>query len=101
MPYSPSARWYRSCTLGRRVRRTRKRYTRNQWRKNNETYDCFVAVSNRVAANQWFVNGAGDLVDPATGNNEGQNEALVKENIKQSIEAFEDQDRDGDDDEAQ
>jgi hypothetical protein len=37
-------------------------------------------------------------VDPATGNKGGANESLVKENIKQSIEAFEDENHDGHDD---
>ncbi|MDH3456869.1 MAG: hypothetical protein OER90_08510 [Gemmatimonadota bacterium] len=47
----------------------------------------------------WFVDGAGNLLDPRTANKGGLNEGIVKENIKQSVEAFEDDDRDGDDDE--
>ena len=35
------------------------------------------------------------LVDPATANKGGANEGIVKENIKQSVEAFEDDDSDG------
>jgi hypothetical protein len=54
-------------------------------------------VTIRVDLSKWFVDGSGDLVDPATGNKGGENESLIKENIKQSIEAFEDKDRDGDD----
>jgi hypothetical protein len=47
----------------------------------------------------WYVDGAGNLLDPRTANKGGVNEGIVKENIKQSVEAFEDEDRDGDDDE--
>lgn len=54
-------------------------------------------VTVRIDLSQWFRNGSGALVDPATGNKGGENESLIKENIKQSIEAFEDKDRDGDD----
>lgn len=45
----------------------------------------------------WFRAADGKLVNPASGNKGGVNEGLIKENIKQSIEAFEDDDRDGDD----
>lgn len=44
---------------------------------------------------QWFRDAQGNLVDPATGNKGGENESLIKENIKQAIDAFEDKDRDG------
>lgn len=50
----------------------------------------------RVGLASWFKALNGSLVDPATGNKGGQNESLIKENIKQSIEAFEDPDHDGD-----
>jgi len=46
----------------------------------------------------WVVDGSGNLIDPRTANKGGANEGLVKENIKQSVEAFEDDERDGDDD---
>jgi len=46
----------------------------------------------------WFADGSGNLVDPRSANEGGVNEGLVKENIKQSVEAFEDHDRDGHDD---
>jgi len=52
-----------------------------------------------VDVGAWFVDGAGNLIDPMTANKGGSNEGLVKENIKRSVEAFEDDDRDGDDDE--
>ena len=49
----------------------------------------------RVGLANWFLALDGKLVNPATGNKGGANESLVKENIKQSIEAFEDRDEDG------
>lgn len=45
----------------------------------------------------WFRNGA-DLVDPATALNGQPNQGLVEENIKQSFQAFEDGDHDGQED---
>jgi hypothetical protein len=56
-----------------------------------------VNVTIRVELDTWFRTATGALVDPATANKGGQNESLVTENIKQSLEAFEDADRDGDD----
>lgn len=50
----------------------------------------------RVDLNAWFRAADGTLVNPATANKGGANEGLVKENIKRSIEAFEDRDKDGD-----
>jgi hypothetical protein len=46
----------------------------------------------------WFLGDGGLLVDPRTANDGGENEGLVENNIKQSIEAFEDDDEDGEDD---
>jgi len=43
----------------------------------------------------WFRDAAGGLVDPAQGNKGGAFENLIRDNIKNSIEAFEDADRDG------
>lgn len=51
-------------------------------------------VTMRVDLAAWFV-GTATLVDPRTANKGGANEAVVKENIKQSFQAFEDEDRDG------
>jgi len=48
-----------------------------------------------VGLDTWFVDGSGGLYNPQTGNKGGQNESEIKENIKTSIEAFEDDDRDG------
>jgi hypothetical protein len=46
----------------------------------------------------WFRDGSGNLVNPQDGNKGGQHESLIKENIKQSTEAFEDHDSDGEPD---
>ena len=46
----------------------------------------------------WFRAGDGSLVDPASANTGGGNEGLVNENVKNSLEAFEDDDHDGSDD---
>ncbi len=54
-------------------------------------------VTVRIDLDAWFRDGSGNLVNPDSGNKDGANEGLIKENIKQSMEAFEDQDRDGDD----
>ena len=43
----------------------------------------------------WFTDGTGALVDPSTANKGEANENLVKDNIRSSIDAFEDSDRDG------
>ena len=43
----------------------------------------------------WFVDAQGNLIDPDSANKGGNNENLVRDNIKASIEAFEDKDKDG------
>ena len=48
-----------------------------------------------VDLNAWFRDASGNLVDPATANTGGSNESLVTSNIKNSMEAFEDEDKDG------
>jgi hypothetical protein len=53
-------------------------------------------VTLRVDARTWFMVG-GVLVNPQTANKGGANESAVNENVKNSFEAFEDRDRDGDD----
>jgi hypothetical protein len=53
-------------------------------------------VTIHVDLAAWFRNGA-SLVDPRTANKGGANEGIVKENIKVSFKAFEDEDCDGDD----
>jgi len=60
---------------------------------NNQNVTVAVDLSN------WFmVNGA--LVDPTTANNGGANENAVRNNIRASLRAFEDEDRDGDEDDS-
>jgi hypothetical protein len=55
-------------------------------------------VTIMVDVDAWFRDLSGTLVSPQDGNKGGQHESLVKENIKQSIEAFEDHDSDGEPD---
>ncbi len=55
-------------------------------------------VTVLLGVDSWFRDGSGNLVNPQDGNKGGQHESLVKENIKQSIEAFEDHDSDGEPD---
>ncbi len=55
-------------------------------------------VTVRFDVSQWFLDGFQQLVDPASANKGGPNENRVKDNIENSIEAFGDDDRDGDDD---
>jgi hypothetical protein len=49
-----------------------------------------------VDVDTWFRSAGGRLLDPDTGNKGGDNEGEIKENVKQSLKAFEDEDRDGD-----
>jgi hypothetical protein len=51
----------------------------------------------RLDVSTWFVNG-GALIDPASANVGGSNAGIVQNNIKNSIDAFEDDNRDGRDD---
>ena len=53
-------------------------------------------VTLRVDLSTWFRDQSGALVDPNSGNKGGQNESIVKENIKKSFKAFEDENRNGD-----
>ncbi len=57
-------------------------------------------VTVLLGVDSWFRDGSGDLVNPQDGNKGNQHESLVKENIKQSIEAFEDHDSDGEPDDS-
>jgi len=56
-----------------------------------------VNVTLSIDIDSWFRTAAGDLVNPQSGNKGGANESLVNENIKNSFEAFEDDDHDGED----
>ncbi|MFQ5679094.1 MAG: hypothetical protein ACE5HP_06515 [Gemmatimonadota bacterium] len=46
----------------------------------------------------WFLAPGNSLIDPATANKGGENENLVRDNIRNSIEGFEDEDKDGEHD---
>ncbi len=50
----------------------------------------------RVVLADWFKSSNGGLVNPSTANVGQPNEGIVKENIKNSMKAFEDHDKDGD-----
>lgn len=52
-------------------------------------------VTFRLAIGTWFRDGSGQLVNPDRGNDDGELEDLIEDNIERSIEAFEDDDRDG------
>lgn len=54
-------------------------------------------VTVNVDVSRWFRNGS-TVIDPRTAGSGGQNESIVRSNIVASFEAFEDDDRDGDDD---
>jgi hypothetical protein len=51
-----------------------------------------------VDVSQWFANGSGGLLDPASGNAGQANESVVQQNIQRSFHAFEDANEDGKDD---
>ncbi len=53
-------------------------------------------ITIEVGLDSWFLDANGQTVNPETGNEGEVNENLIKDNIKNSIEAFEDNDRDGD-----
>ena len=59
-----------------------------------------VNVTLSIDVSTWFRTPAGDLVDPRSANDGGPNEQLVEDNIERSIDAFEDDDRDGEDDDS-
>ena len=46
----------------------------------------------------WFVASDGSLIGPRTAGDGGPNEGLVEDNIRASIDGFEDEDEDGEDD---
>ena len=55
-----------------------------------------TALTLKIDLRTWFLNGAGTaFVDPATANAGQPNENLVKDNIRRSFDAFEDDDHDG------
>lgn len=58
-----------------------------------------VDVTIKVDVSNWFSDGAGGLVDPATGIKGGVNDNLVRNNIEASFHAFHDGNHDGHNDE--
>ncbi|HEY7027779.1 MAG TPA: hypothetical protein VH438_09255 [Gemmatimonadales bacterium] len=57
-----------------------------------------VDVTLKVDVATWFADGTGGLLDPGTAGKGGQNENLVRDNIENSFDAFQDENRDGHDD---
>lgn len=58
-----------------------------------------TTVTLRLDVSRWFLNAGGSaLVNPVTANKGGANENLVRDNIRASIDAFRDDDHDGQDD---
>jgi hypothetical protein len=57
-----------------------------------------VDVTLKVDLATWFSDGAGGLVDPQTANKGGANDNLVRDNIRDSFDAFQDEDHDGEHD---
>jgi hypothetical protein len=55
-------------------------------------------VTIKVDVSTWFNDGGGHLVDPGTANAGGPNDPLVRENIRRSFHAFEDENHDCHDD---
>ena len=51
-----------------------------------------------IDVTKWFIASNGSVIDPATANPGGSNALLVANNIRNSFEAFEDDDKHGDDD---
>jgi hypothetical protein len=60
--------------------------------------DAGANVTVHADLTQWFRDGAGNLVDPASANANGVNASLVSDNILRSFRAFRDDQRDGDND---
>ena len=56
-----------------------------------------TSVTVHVSIDRWFMDGSGNLIDPATANGGGANEQLVRDNVRRSFHAFEDNEHHGDD----
>lgn len=56
-----------------------------------------TTVTVHVSIDRWFMDGFGNLIDPATANTGGANEQLVRDNVRRSFHAFEDNEHHGDD----
>jgi hypothetical protein len=57
-----------------------------------------ASITVHVDLGSWFLDGSGNVIDPATAASGGVNESLVENNIKRSFHAFEDENHDGEDD---
>lgn len=57
-----------------------------------------VNLTLRIDPSLWFSDGSNGFVDPASANHNGPNEGLVKDNIENSFDTFEDDDHDGEED---
>ena len=56
-----------------------------------------TTVTVHVSIDRWFTDGGGNLIDPSTANVGGANEQLVRDNVRRSFHAFEDNEHHGDD----
>jgi hypothetical protein len=56
-----------------------------------------TALTVHVSIDRWFSDRSGNLIDPATANAGGANEQLVRDNVRRSFHAFEDNEHHGDD----
>ena len=52
-------------------------------------------VTVKIVVGSWFVAADSTVLNPQTGNHGGPNESVILENIKQSMQAFEDDNRTG------
>jgi hypothetical protein len=56
-----------------------------------------TTLTVHVSIDRWFTDRSGNLIDPATANAGGANEQLVRDNVRRSFHAFEDNEHHGDD----
>ena len=56
-----------------------------------------TTLTVHVSIARWFADRGGNLIDPATANAGGTNEQLVRDNVRRSFHAFEDNGHRGDD----
>ncbi len=56
-----------------------------------------TTVTVHASIDRWFTDRSGNLIDPSTANTGGANEQLVRDNVRRSFHAFEDDQHHGDD----
>jgi hypothetical protein len=56
-----------------------------------------TTLTVHVSIDRWFTDRSGNLIDPSTANTGGANEQLVRDNVRRSFHAFEDNEHHGDD----